>query len=124
MIHGYDFDICMQARAAGKKVVTADLQVVHHHSLRLLEDPETWIQAYMATAKKWEDQLPHNGSRDDDWEWRARRAEAEAAAARLMGGVHEILRVAQYKEYEEVRTSSSWRLTAPLRRLGAWYRSR
>ena len=26
-LHGYDFDICMQARAAGKKVVTADFQV-------------------------------------------------------------------------------------------------
>ena len=26
-LHGYDFDICMQARAAGKKVVTADLRV-------------------------------------------------------------------------------------------------
>ena len=46
-IHGYDFDICMQARTAGKKVVTADLQVVHHHSLRLIEDPEAWIDAYM-----------------------------------------------------------------------------
>ena len=49
-IHGYDFDICMQARTAGKKVVTADLQVVHHHSLRLIEDPETWIDAYMRVA--------------------------------------------------------------------------
>ena len=66
----------------------------------------------MATAKKWEDHLPHNGSRDDDWEWRARRAEAEAAAARLMGGVHEILRVATYKQFEEMRNSLSWRLTA------------
>ena len=26
-LHGYDFDICMQARAAGKKVVTADFRV-------------------------------------------------------------------------------------------------
>jgi hypothetical protein len=122
--HGYDFDFCMQARAAGKKIVTADLQVIHHHSLKLLEDPETWIQAYMQTAKKWEDQLPSNGSRDDDWEWRARRAEAEAAAARLQGGVTELLRVAYYKQYEELRTSSSWRLTAPLRKVGSWMRSR
>jgi hypothetical protein len=122
--HGYDFDFCMQARAAGKKVVTADLQVIHHHSLKLLEDPETWIQAYMATQKKWEGQLPSNGSRDDDWEWRARRAEAEAAAARLQGGVTELLRVAYFKQFEEIRTSASWRLTAPLRKLTAWRRSR
>ena len=53
-IHGYDFDICMQARAAGKKVVTADLQVVHHHSLRLIDNPESWINAYMRVAEKWE----------------------------------------------------------------------
>ena len=38
--HGYDVDICLQARAAGKRVVTADLRVIHHHSLELLEDPE------------------------------------------------------------------------------------
>lgn len=122
--HGYDFDFCMQARAAGKKVVTADLQVIHHHSLKLLEDPETWIQAYMATQKKWEDELPSNGSRDRDWEWRARRAEAEAAAARLQGGVTELLRVAYYKQFEDVRHSASWRLTAPLRKVNAWRRSR
>ena len=61
-MHGYDFDICMQARAAGKKVVTADLQVVHHHSLRLIDDPESWIKAYMRLAEKWDEQLPHNGS--------------------------------------------------------------
>jgi hypothetical protein len=123
-LHGYDFDYCMQARTRGKRVVTADFQVVHHHSIKLIDNPESWIAAYMQTQKKWEDQLPHNGSRDQDWEWRARRAEAEAAAARLMGGVHEILRVASYKQYEALRTSTSWRLTAPFRALAARLRSR
>ena len=61
-IHGYDFDICMQARTAGKKVVTADLQVVHHHSLRLIEDPEAWIDAYMRVAEKWDAQIRTNGT--------------------------------------------------------------
>ncbi|MET0823503.1 MAG: glycosyltransferase [Solirubrobacterales bacterium] len=116
-IHGYDFDICMQARAAGKKVVTADLQVVHHHSLRLIDNPETWINAYMRVAEKWDEQIPHNGSRDRDWEWRARRAEAEASAARLMGGVEELLRVAHWKQLDALQNSLSWRITAPLRRL-------
>ena len=32
-LHGYDFDVCMQAREAGKRVVTASMRVVHHHSL-------------------------------------------------------------------------------------------
>ena len=116
-IHGYDFDICMQARAAGKKVVTADLQVVHHHSLRLIDNPETWINAYMRVAEKWDEQIPHNGSRDRDWEWRARRAEAEASAARLMGGVEELLRVAHWKQLDAIQNSLSWRITAPLRKI-------
>jgi GT2 family glycosyltransferase len=45
-LHGYDFDICMQARAAGKKVVTADFRAIHHHSLKLVSDPEGWIQTH------------------------------------------------------------------------------
>ena len=123
-IHGYDFDFCMQVREAGKKVVTADLQVVHHHSLTLIEDVESWITAYMTVAEKWNGKLPHNGTRDNDWEFRARRAEAEASAARLMGGVQELLRVAHWKEIERMRNSLSWRVTAPLRSLGTRVRAR
>ena len=123
-IHGYDFDFCMQVREAGKKVVTADLQVVHHHSLTLIEDVESWITAYMTVAEKWDGKLPHNGTRDNDWEFRARRAEAEASAARLMGGVQELLRVAHWKEIERMRNSLSWRVTAPLRSLGTRVRAR
>ena len=36
--HGYDFDICLQARAAGKKVVAEDIKVIHHKSLDLIGD--------------------------------------------------------------------------------------
>lgn len=122
--HGYDFDYCMQVRTAGKKVITANLQIVHHHSLRLIEDVESWITAYMRVAKKWEEHLPHNGSRDDDWEYRARRAEAEASAARLMGGLEELLRVAHWKQLEEITSSRSWRLLAPARQLAARIRQR
>ena len=35
-LHGYDFDICMQAKAAKKKVVTADFRVIHHRDLELI----------------------------------------------------------------------------------------
>jgi hypothetical protein len=80
-LHGYDFDICMQARAAGKKVVTADFRAIHHHSLELIKDPETWIQTYIRLAEKWDGQLPDTGA---DPRQRALRAEAEAACARAI----------------------------------------
>jgi hypothetical protein len=78
-LHGYDFDFCMQARAAGKKVVTADFHVIHHHSLELINDSEAWTQSYIRLVEKWNGQLPDTGA---DPERRALRAEAEAACAR------------------------------------------
>ena len=81
-LHGYDLDLCLQARAAGKKVVTADFRVIHHHSLELIGDKEGWIAAHMQIAEKWEGPLPDHGGREN-WKLRARRAEAEAAAARI-----------------------------------------
>jgi len=73
--------ICMQARAAGKKVVTSNFRAVHHRRLELLRDPEAWIAAYVASVEKWEEHLPDTGA---DPERRALRAEAEAACARVM----------------------------------------
>jgi GT2 family glycosyltransferase len=123
-LHGYDFDICAQARAAGRKVVTADLRVVHHHSLDLLRDPESWIDAHIRIADKWEGKLAGVGSEDRDWKARARRAEAEAGAARLESGSRKLKldaadkRIADLEaDLERIRTSPSWRVTAPLRAL-------
>ena len=86
-LHGYDFDICMQARAAGKKVATAPFRAIHHHSLELIQDPETWIQTYIRLAEKWESQLPATGA---DPRQRALRAEAEAACARAIMVAHQM----------------------------------
>ena len=80
-LHGYDFDICMQARAAGKKVATAEFRAIHHHSLQLIKDPESWIQTYIRLAQKWGDQLPETGAEPMQ---RALRGEAEAACARAI----------------------------------------
>jgi GT2 family glycosyltransferase len=84
-LHGYDFDICMQARAAGKKVVTADFRAIHHHSLELISNPEAWIAAFIRLAEKWDGFRPDTGA---DPERRALRAEAEAAWAENMGRSH------------------------------------
>jgi len=123
-IHGYDFDFCLQLREAGRKVVTTDLQVVHHHSLELIPDPDTWIEAHMKVAEKWDGRLDDVGQAGGDWKQRARRAEAEAAAAQarvrsaeMQGDARE---QALQKALDEVTRTASWRLTRPLR----WARAR
>jgi hypothetical protein len=118
-IHGYDFDISLQARAAGKKVVTADLRTVHHHSLDLIGDVEAWVAAHMRVAEKWDGRIPGVGYEGGDWKQRARRAEARAAAAQLiaeLGKNHWAPRAAQLEtEVRWMRGSKSWQWTAPLR---------
>ena len=127
-IHGYDFDFCLQVREAGRKVVTADLKVVHHHSLELVSEPETWIRAHMEVAEKWQDRmprvgLPNWGSTPKDWKHRARLAEAQAGAAHLARVSVQMRAEARERqlraELDELLGSTSWRLTAPLRRLSA-----
>jgi Glycosyltransferase like family len=131
-LHGYDFDFCLQAREAGRKVVTADFRVVHHHSLKLIGNVESWIEAHIKIAEKWEGRIPGVGVGGGDWKQRARRAEAEASAAQTQAGAVRILREATAKALieerarvkalrREVRTyteSRSWRMTAPVRWLG------
>ncbi|MFN8112845.1 MAG: glycosyltransferase [Solirubrobacterales bacterium] len=125
VLHGYDFDICMQAHLAGKKVVTAPMRVAHHHSLILINEAETWIAAHMKLAEKWDEQLPAVNA---SWEERARRAEAELSATRLAAGSGRLIwemRLGQLEErIEELEArnralegSLSWRLTKPLRKI-------
>jgi Glycosyltransferase like family len=119
-IHGYDFDFCCQARAAGKKVVTADLKVVHHHNLILIRNPEAWMEAHMRTAEKWESLLsPASSDGAVDWKLRARRAEADAAAAKGEAVSAQLQFEALAREYRRLIESSSWRITEPLRKLKA-----
>lgn len=126
--HGYDYDICMQVRDRGMKVVTADIRTIHHHSLELITDPEVWINAHVRLAEKWHGRFPDDGGGSEDWRERARASEAQAAAARLLGGRELLVREATerrdrrlleqaWTELAEIHGSLSWRLTAPLRRL-------
>lgn len=119
-LHGYDFDICMQARAAGKKVVVADLKVAHHHSLDVVSDISAWVHAHMTLAEKWQDRLPAN---DQDIGRRVRRAEAELSSSimgRASDGWITDIRISQLEaELEAVQRSLSWRITRPLRWLNA-----
>jgi hypothetical protein len=126
-LHGYDFDFCLQVREAGRKVVTADLRVMHHHSLELVSDPQTWVAAHMRIAEKWDGRMPAVGVAGGGWRERARRAEAEASLARTqaVAAMHQAdARKAHLeRQVEEMEESISWRITEPLRRLNALRRS-
>ncbi len=55
--HGYDLDLCLQVRAAGRKVMTAGFRAIHHRQLEMVPDPEQWIDAHMKVADKWDGQM-------------------------------------------------------------------
>lgn len=119
-LHGYDFDLCLQVRAGGRKVVTEDLRVVHHHSLHLVDDPEPYVDAHMKIAEKWDGRMGDVGQAPGDWKARARRAEAEAATTRAQARSWQLQIDARSRRHEralqEVTNSTSLRVTAPLRR--------
>jgi hypothetical protein len=122
-LHGYDFDFCLQVRAAGRKVVTTDFRAVHNHSLELVSDPERWVAAHMTIAEKWDGRMPGVGVAGGDWKYRARLAEAESEAARAAAVSKQLQADARLTEleraWEGVSGSISWRITAPLRRAKA-----
>jgi hypothetical protein len=114
-LHGYDLDICFQAKAAGKKVVVTDFRALHHHPLDLIGDQEAWVAAHMRIAEKWEGKFSETRA---DWMQRARRAEAELEAMRvqLRLAEHYITRLSE--DYHQIQQSKSWRWAGPFRRLG------
>jgi Glycosyltransferase like family len=128
LLHGYDFDFCLQVREAGRKVVTADLRVVHNHSLELANDPEGWVTAHMTVAEKWDGRMPNVGAAGGDWKQRARRAEAERGAARAQAISTQLQIEARASQHErdlnQATESIGWRITAPVRRVEALLESR
>ena len=116
--HGYDLDMCLQVRAAGRTVRTAAFRAVHHRQLEMVPDPEEWGRAHVRVAEKWDGEMGI-GAGVGTWKERARRAEADTDAALMLSYMNELESVARVRELEraleETTQSISWRLTAPLR---------
>jgi hypothetical protein len=125
LIHGYDYDICRQARRAGRQVLVTDVEIAHHHTLDLITQTEVWVAAAMRAAEIWDEGDPD--APDEAWRRRARRAEADAAAARLRAASALLQTEAADTRYAQqvarLRSSASWRLTEPLRRANALRRA-
>jgi hypothetical protein len=117
--HGYDFDFCLQVRAAAKKVMTIDCKAIHHHGLHPFTDPEPWIEAHMRVAEKWQGRLPGVGTAPGSWEERVWRAEAARDAARLTDAANALTfqarMIEQQRALDDLTQSVSWRMTKPLR---------
>ena len=60
---GYDVDYCLQARAAGRKVVTAGIRATHHHPLKLVRKEEVWVEGHIRMAEKWDGRFPGESAR-------------------------------------------------------------
>jgi hypothetical protein len=119
--HGFDVDYCLQARAAGRRVRTADLRVVwHEDELDLVRDYDLWVEAHLQVARKWDGRLPGAQPPTATWKERARRAEAEREVARTMAYSTAIRIDARLvpleRELAAMTSGPGWRATAPLRR--------
>lgn len=53
-LDGYDLDICLQARARGRRVVAGGLEVSHYTTYEGFFDRRRWVRAAVALQRKWE----------------------------------------------------------------------
>lgn len=56
-LDGYDMDICLQARARGRRVVAGGLRVSHYTTYEGFFDRARWIRAAVALRRKWSSEL-------------------------------------------------------------------
>jgi hypothetical protein len=116
--HGYDLDLCLQVRDAGRKVRTADFRAIHYRQLDMVPDPEQWIDAHIKLADKWDGRMGV-GTAAGSWKDRALRAEADTEAALMLAHMNSLESDARVLELKraiaETTGSVSWRITAPLR---------
>jgi hypothetical protein len=119
--HGFDLDFGLQVRATGRRLLVADIHVVHHRSLELVSDLAVWVEAHIQVADKWDEAFGEVPDDEAGWKRRARRAEAQREAARAVAMSESLkldARVLELeREFEQQKATLSWRITAPLRAL-------
>jgi hypothetical protein len=122
--YGFDVDFSLQVSEAGRKLMVADLRVVHHRSLELVPDLEVWTEAHIRVAEKWDGALGKAPDDEEGWKRRARLAEARREAARASAFSEALkldARVLELaRDFDEKIDSASWRVTAPLRAVNRW----
>lgn len=122
---GYDLDLSLKVREAGRRLRTADLPIaIRTRSLRIVKDLDLWIEGHITAGQRMETRLPRARTADGEWKDRARRAEAAREAARTLVYSTEHQVDAEVlpleRQLDELTESLSWRLTEPLRRLNGW----
>ena len=67
--YGFDLDFCLQVRAAGYRVMTADLRTIRHRPLEVVRESEhkAWIEAHISVAEKWDEQLSSAEAAAGSW---------------------------------------------------------
>ncbi len=55
--HGYDVDFCLQVRAAGGRVLAADVPYVHHRPGAPVSRRRAWVRTATRLSYKWDPQL-------------------------------------------------------------------
>ena len=120
---GFEVDFAARVRQAGRKVLAADLHVIHHRAIDLVGELDVWTEGHLGLAEKWDGRLPGAPPRPEDWKQRARLAEAEREAARAQAYSVFSRREAQLvpleRELTAMTETTGWKLTAPLRQLNA-----
>jgi GT2 family glycosyltransferase len=56
--HGYDVDICFEARRRGATVVVDELDAVHRHDGQFMTPGRPWARTAVRWKKKWKHRLP------------------------------------------------------------------
>ncbi len=119
--HGFDLDFSLALRQEGRRLVVADLEVLHHRPIELVGDLAVWVEAHIRLAEKWDGTLHDPPADDETWKRRGRRAEARREAARAIAMSESLkldARVLELeRQFEAMTSTMSWRVTAPLRAL-------